>query len=83
MNKARSLIMVIIISNYPIKVTAANIVDMSLATFTDVSTNNIVIHENLHTYMKRTFLCFPLATLRSYIPCDKTDTPQKKNIYIK
>ncbi|XP_043517146.1 odorant receptor 85b-like [Frieseomelitta varia] len=34
--KARSLIMIIISSNCPIKVTAANIADMSLATFTDI-----------------------------------------------
>lgn len=35
-NEARGLILVIIMSNYPIKVTAGKIVDISLITFTDV-----------------------------------------------
>ncbi|KOX73693.1 Odorant receptor 43a [Melipona quadrifasciata] len=35
LKKARNLIMIIITSNYPMKVTAAKIVEMSLATFTD------------------------------------------------
>nr|WQM56470.1 odorant receptor 12 [Apis cerana cerana] len=34
--KARSLILLIIMSNYPIKVTAGKIVDISLITFTDI-----------------------------------------------
>ncbi|XP_003393901.2 odorant receptor 4-like [Bombus terrestris] len=36
MKKARSLILIIIMSNYPIKLTAGKIVDISLATFTDI-----------------------------------------------
>ncbi|XP_043517203.1 odorant receptor 4-like [Frieseomelitta varia] len=36
MNKARYLVLVIIISNYRIKITAAKVVDVSLATFTDI-----------------------------------------------
>ncbi|KAK9299111.1 hypothetical protein QLX08_007734 [Tetragonisca angustula] len=36
LKKARSLVMIIISSNYPMKVTAAKIVEMSLATFTDI-----------------------------------------------
>ncbi|XP_006615205.1 uncharacterized protein LOC102671486 isoform X2 [Apis dorsata] len=35
-NEARGLILVIIMSNYPIKVTAGKIVDISLITFTDI-----------------------------------------------
>ncbi|XP_076760951.1 odorant receptor 4-like [Xylocopa sonorina] len=34
--KARSLVPVIIMSNYPIKLTAAKLIDVSLATFTDI-----------------------------------------------
>ena len=64
---ARSLIMIIITSNCPIKVTAANIVDMSLATFTDVSTNSIVIHKNLHTVYEKDYFMFSFCH-------DKTDT---------
>lgn len=37
MKKARSLVLLIIMSNYPIKVTAGRIVDVSLVTFTSVS----------------------------------------------
>ncbi|CAL7936670.1 unnamed protein product [Xylocopa violacea] len=33
---ARSLVLVIIMSNYPIKLTAAKLIDVSLATFTDI-----------------------------------------------
>ncbi|KAK1131445.1 hypothetical protein K0M31_017729 [Melipona bicolor] len=36
MNKARYLVLVIIISNYRIKITAAKVVEVSLATFTDI-----------------------------------------------
>ncbi|CAL7936672.1 unnamed protein product [Xylocopa violacea] len=34
--RARSLVLVIIMSNYPIKLTAAKLIDVSLATFTDI-----------------------------------------------
>ncbi|XP_043517199.1 odorant receptor 4-like [Frieseomelitta varia] len=36
MNKARYLVLMIIISNYRIKITAAKVVDVSLSTFTDI-----------------------------------------------
>ncbi|KAK1131446.1 hypothetical protein K0M31_017730 [Melipona bicolor] len=38
MNKARYLVLVTIMSNYRTKITAAKVVDVSLATFMDVST---------------------------------------------
>lgn len=41
MKKARSLILIIIMSNYPIKLTAGKIVDISFATFTDVRIKNL------------------------------------------
>lgn len=41
MKKARNLILIIIMSNYPIKLTAGKIVDISLATFTDVRIKNL------------------------------------------
>lgn len=39
--KARCLILIIIMSNYPVKLTAAKVVDVSLTTFTDVSMKKV------------------------------------------
>ncbi|XP_043517197.1 uncharacterized protein LOC122532471 [Frieseomelitta varia] len=45
--KARCLILVIIMSNNPMKITVANMVQLSLITFIDVSICNSVVHKSL------------------------------------
>ena len=57
--KARSLILLILMSNYPIKVTAGRIVDVSLVTFTSVSMKTLDLcyyYFFLHTFCYLLFL---------------------------
>ena len=57
MEKARCLILIIIVSNNPMKVTVANVVQLSLITFIDVSVNNSVVHKSLRKHFtKETFV---------------------------
>ncbi|KAF3424619.1 hypothetical protein E2986_11704 [Frieseomelitta varia] len=44
---ARSLILIIIMSNNPMKVTVANMIQLSLVTFTDVGTSNTDVYKSL------------------------------------
>lgn len=66
--KARSLILIIVMSNIPMTVTAANLVQLSLTTFTDVSTDNIVVHESLRK--EHLYLIFP--TVHISLLCDES-----------
>lgn len=53
--KARCLILIIIMSNYPVKLTAAKVVDVSLTTFTDVSMKKVNFHLQISYILRNIF----------------------------
>lgn len=57
MKKARCLTLIIIMSNKPMKVTVANMVQLSLVTFTDVSTSNTDVYKSLRKEFYEKNIC--------------------------
>ncbi|KAK1131443.1 hypothetical protein K0M31_017727 [Melipona bicolor] len=80
--KARSLTMVIIMSNNPMSVTAANVTQLSLITFTDVSISDIVVHKSLLKvhFTKRVCLFNFASPPIFHIPllCDESGTTRER-----